>query len=746
MNDEISRNIPQSSSHSTQNIMSTKNSNPEMNTDDNNNSNNTVPKYQGRPLAIAEEWIQATEARYDSMENLLQSVRRDIDVLTERLNQTTPTSPELIRSSRTIRKDVMDNFKCMDDEPILLLTDKDEFMDIHIRSVRENVDFDNEEKLLDCDFVHQVADASTTTNDDNDINNNNNEEKYLQKTWRSPSDFSLHDPFYDKSFTDVNMHSRERGDAGDDEDEDDDEIIRYNFNSHDHQSVIETDLDDYKPEHHENSNTESESSSLSPAISPTFSNYVSDEVKLHNIIISNDDTITFPISANYSRNSSSNNSNNREEIEHNMHSNTNGNNVSLNSEDFQLYDNGHSLTTIDEASEENDDDWSSSEHDSPVNNNIHYTTTTTTTEQQQVLLKENNSKAYKSIPDYIRNNQLLTNQSTNEEFKLSSSNNANNNVEQHNITETGEYTDLDNTLKHKVNDNNNYSESFVFHAKDITISDSGLQTPELIILRRKKAGNSTVNSENCKKQQQRPLSADILHTITTTSTIASTSVSTTDTPIISNKNNKSLDKSDSGSLVSMLSTISQESVVSEVDSYVTVCSRLAGTGSEEAYTTAQSDSDGFIDRTLYADVQTDNDDCQTLSRKKPKTSTSSHYRNNKYKIELSHDDTDSQSASDIEKDVSGEGEEIGNVIVYESRKMTPISATVVTPKFTKLPTKLIAYSSEVNNNDDENDEDDKKGLSGEIFCHGDNNMTQNRKMDKKYEELSVIVHSKLVYL
>ncbi|CAH8832926.1 unnamed protein product [Trichobilharzia szidati] len=782
MNDEINRNILQSSSHSAQNKMSTKNSNPEMNTD-NGNNNNTVPKYQGRPLAIAEEWIQATEARYDSMENLLQSVRRDIDVLTERLNQTTPTSPELVRSPRpnsamkttppattttTLnvaikssrptpppipsstslnRKDVMDNYKCMDEEPMLLLTDKDEFMDIHIRSARENVDFDNEEKLLDCDFVHQVADASTTTND-GDNNNNNAEEKYLQKTWRSPSDFSLHDPFYDKSFTDVNMHSKERGGDEDGEDEDDDEIIRYNFNSHNHQSIIETDLDDYKPEHQENSNTESESSSLSPAISPTFSNYVSDEVKLRNIIISNDDTITFPISANYSRSSNNNNS---EEIEDNIRSNTNANNVSLNSEDFQLYDNGHSLTTIDEASEENDDDWSSSEHDSPVNHSTHYTTTTTTTttEQQQVLLKENNSKAaYKLIPDYSRNNQLLTNQSINEEFKLSSSNNANNN----NITETGEYTDLDNTLKHKVSDtvsDNNYSESFVFHEKDITISDSGLQTPEVIILRRKKAGNSTVNSENCKKQ--RPLSADILHTITTTSTsTVSTSVSTTDTPIISNKNNKSLEKSHSGSLVSMLSTISQESVISEVDSYVTVCSRLAGTGSEEAYTTAQSDSDGFIDRTLYADVQTDNDDCQTLSRKKPKTSTSSHYRNNnhKYKIDLSHDDTDSQSASDIENDhVGDEGEEIGNVIVYESKKSTPTSVTVVTPKFIKLPTKLIACSSELgnNDNDDENDGDDdyddKKALQGENLCHGDNNIIKNRKIDKKYEELSVIVQN-----
>ncbi|CAH8437908.1 unnamed protein product [Heterobilharzia americana] len=776
MNNEINRDIPSSSVHITRDKMS-HSGNATMydstTTTTTTTTTSTFPRYQGRTLNIADEWIQATEARYDSMENLLQSVRRDIDVLTERINQTTPTSPELVRSIKAnsitttkpmttttgiinkhtvIEKkspkpstkslppllsnqtDLSDDLRCMNEKRSSFMNDTDEFMDIRIRSMENSFhrsghgDQINEEDLLDCDFVHQVVDNSTSTTTSSSSYDHIEGERYLQKTWRSPSDFSLHDPFYENSFTTFNPHVNVSGihqnqarhfikvtgkynefvntdEGGEDEEGEGDEIPHCDLSTHDHHSIIETDLDDYQPDKQENSTTESESSSISPAISPTFSNFVSDEVKLHNIIISNDDTITFPINTNYSRNNNSDNNN--DDID-NDYSSDNNLNKTINSDDFQLYDNGHSLTTIDEASEENDDDWSSSEHEASINEGNN----NNTLENKQHLSKRNNNnnnnnnnRGFNSTPAYSRHNQLSSNQSISQEFKLSS--NDITSQQYHIIRQAGQVE----AIRLNLENNRSHKQSFIFQEKDITTSESDLQTPEIIILRPKKTDNSTENNGNFKS---RPLSADILHNTTSATT-------TTSTAIINN--NKNLHKSHSGSLVSMLSTISQESVISEADSYVTVCSRLIGTGSEEAYTTAQSDSDGFIDRTLYADSCTDNDDCQTLSRKKSK---SLHHRNQKHKINTDQN-TDSQSASDIEDD-EGEGDTIPN----ESTLTTSMSVTVVTPKFTKLPSKLTAFtktSSESNDN-----------VNVETSYIVDGNHTNKRKKTgRSYEELTVSI-------
>ncbi|KAK4472407.1 hypothetical protein MN116_003663, partial [Schistosoma mekongi] len=729
-----------------------------------NSDKNIISKYGGRNSAIADEWIQATEARYDSMENLLQSVRHDIDVLTERLNQTTPTSPELIRSTTTTttttkidnkqinvegkpssstskslisspqstqsfvishyEKDLPDNLKCINEEPLALMNDKDEFMDIRIRSIKKQFVDSSEDQLSNCNDVYQFNDnhkkkshhdnVNTISDDNNDYNDKSDSEegKYLTKTWRSPSDFNLHDPFSDRSDNFVhetydisnNQHRTVRyikikqiessniasNDVdNEDEDEDDDEVIEYNFPSHDHQSIIETDLDDYQPDKQEHSATESENSSLSPAISPTFGNYVSDEIKLRNIIITNNDTVTFSI-------------NNKYLDDNNIYSNDMGN-KKLNSEDFQVYDNGYSLTTIDEASEENDDDECSSNEglNSPDKHII----------IEQPLTED--IKTLKSPFTHFENDKLSMNQSIVKEIKIPPIDNDNNKIVDHqqHITKQDEsvnnfnpkqqqQSEMKNYFADNTNNNNN---SFIFHEKDVSISECGLQTPNIVRLRPKNVDNS---SEITSHYKSRPVSADLLRN--------------------SNNNNfnynKKLENSHSSSLSSMLSTKSQESIISEADSYVTVCSRLIGTGSEEAYITAQSDSDAFNEQTLYIDSHTDGEenDFQTISRKKTKTLS---HRSLKRKC-AADPSLDSESASELEND---------DEHASDSLVTTPMAVTV-TPKFIKLPSKLIAScenSVELTHIDIDS-------------CHANKSymMDSNHKNSndmRKYEELSIDV-------
>ncbi|CAH8483613.1 unnamed protein product [Schistosoma rodhaini] len=736
-----------------------KNTNNEMN----NNTITTIAtnsessKYSGRNLALADEWIQATEARYDSMENLLQSVRHDIDVLTERLNQTTPTSPELIRSTTTVKignkqtniegensssrleqiklsspplqietsqsslvsheKDLSDNLKCIPEKELLgLIADKDEFMDIRIRPIKNRFPNTNADELFDCnnirqfndnrnDMIHHNNATNTTDNNERSIE----EDKYLTKTWRSPSDFNLHDPFYGNSygFTDepydndnINdayqlrtMHyvkirqmdsSHKINDDINNDDDDDDEVIEYNFPSHDHHSMIETDLDDYQPDKQENSTTESENS-LSPAISPTFGNLASDEIKLQNMIISNNDTIILSIGNKYL-----------------TENNNDVNSRNLNSEDFKVYDNGHSLTTIDEASEENDDDdWSSYEHEISTNNgnnNIGNNTTEKSMEEDIKILKPF---------EHYKDDQIPINQSVSQEFKLSCIDNNNSDKQEH-IIRQNENVD-ESALEHQqqqvemikdnIDNNTSKTNSFVYNEKCIITSEYSQQSPNIVLLRPKKIDNSCITTKNLKS---RPVSAEIRNNNI-------------------NNNNKKLEKSHSGSLSSMLSTISQEGVISEADSYVTVCSHLIGTGSEEAYTTAQSDSDAFNEQTLYTNSHTDEEnDYQTLSCKKVKTLSC---RSQKRKC-TTDPDLNSQSASDLEND---------NETILDSTLTTSTPVTV-TPKFTKLPSKLIASSE----NAIELKQNDIEPFDEKTYVM-DTNYNANLCDMHKYEELSINV-------
>ncbi|CAH8450179.1 unnamed protein product [Schistosoma curassoni] len=723
-------------------------------------TNSELSKYSGRHLAIADEWIQATEARYDSMENLLQSVRHDIDVLTERLDQTTPTSPELIRSTTTTtttvridnkqtnieensspskleqlkvsscplqkeisqsslvshQKDLSDNLKCIPEKELLgLMADKDEFMDIRIRPIKNRLSNSNEDELFESNNIRQFNDNRDDINHYNNATTtaNNNEcsigeDKYLTKTWRSPSDFNLHDPFYDNSYGFTNepydtcntnnanqlrtmhyvkirqMESSHRINDDINNDDDDDEVIEYNFPSHDHHSMIETDLDDYQPDKQENSTTESENS-LSPAISPTFGNLASDEIKLQNMIISNNDTITLSISNKYL-----------------TENNNDLSNRNLNSEDFKVYDNGHSLTTIDEASEENDDDdWSSYEHEISINNG----NSNNTTEKPMEDIKIS-----KPSFEYYKDDKIPINPLANQGFKSScTDSNDNNTDKQEHIIRQNENVNqiaLENrqqqieTTKYNIDNNNSKTNSFVCNEKCISTSEYSQQPPNIVLLRPKKIDNSCITTNNFKS---RPVSAEIRNINITNS-------------------NKKLEKSHSGSLTSMLSTISQEGVISEADSYVTVCSNLIGTGSEEAYITAQSDSDAFNEQTLYTNSHTDEEnDYQTLSCKKVKT-LSCRSQKRKY---ITDPDLDSQSASDLEND---------NETILDSTLTTSTPVTV-TPKFTKLPSKLIASSE----NAVELKQNDNETFDEKTYIMDSNNNNGNLCDMHKYEALSINV-------
>ncbi|VDP07239.1 unnamed protein product, partial [Schistosoma curassoni] len=384
-------------------------------------------------------------------------------------------------------------------------------MDIRIRPIKNRLSNSNENELFDSNNIRHFNDNRDDINHYNNATTtaNNNEcsigeDKYLTKTWRSPSDFNLHDPFYDNSYGFTNepydtcntnnanqlrtmhyvkirqMESSHRINDDINNDDDDDEVIEYNFPSHDHHSMIETDLDDYQPDKQENSTTESENS-LSPAISPTFGNLASDEIKLQNMIISNNDTITLSISNKYL-----------------TENNNDLSNRNLNSEDFKVYDNGHSLTTIDEASEENDDDdWSSYEHEISINN----CNSNNTTEKPMEDIKIS-----KPSFEYYKDDKIPINPLANQGFKSScTDSNDNNTDKQEHIIRQNENINqiaLENrqqqieTIKYNIDNNNSKTNSFVCNEKCISTSEYSQQSPNIVLLRPKKIDNSCVTTNN----------------------------------------------------------------------------------------------------------------------------------------------------------------------------------------------------------------------------------------------------------
>ncbi|VDP00904.1 unnamed protein product, partial [Schistosoma curassoni] len=359
-------------------------------------------------------------------------------------------------------------------------------------------------------------------------------------------------------------------------------------------------------------------------------------------------------------------------------------------------------TTIDEASEENDDDdWSSYEHEISINNG----NSNNTTEKPMEDIKIS-----KPSFEYHKDDKIPINPLANQGFKSScTDSNDNNTDKQEHIIRQNENVNqiaLENrqqqieTTKYNIDNNNSKTNSFVCNEKCISTSEYSQQPPNIVLLRPKKIDNSCITTNNFKS---RPVSAEIRNINITNS-------------------NKKLEKSHSGSLTSMLSTISQEGVISEADSYVTVCSNLIGTGSEEAYITAQSDSDAFNEQTLYTNSHTDEEnDYQTLSCKKVKT-LSCRSQKRKY---ITDPDLDSQSASDLEND---------NETILNSTLTTSTPVTV-TPKFTKLPSKLIASSE----NAVELKQNDNETFDEKTYIMDSNNNNGNLCDMHKYEALSINV-------
>ncbi|KAF5405119.1 hypothetical protein PHET_01497 [Paragonimus heterotremus] len=534
---------------------------------------------------MEEEWLQASEARYDSMRNLLQSVKHDIDALTSKIDMT-HASPTLERATRfgdepksgspflnmqNERKDngqVMLQPFCADSGALLYptnsdaekalkdLAEGDEYMEIKIREAKQHFPlYGSEDQLIDCTVAmsHQKPDHEEG------------------KTWRSPSDFNLHDPF-------------------------DEDIIRHEFRkelrpclveTHRHQAIKETDLDDLKSDSY--THEVDSDRSISPAVSPTFEICANENVQLSNMLITKDETGHFQFNAN----------------------DVNG---KTNHMEYQVCDNEHALTTIDEASEEIEDDWSSSDLDASVGNNEHAKSNRLTVSAGHV-------------PQSL--SATLPNQSIKVEFKtLSDSTLIPLTVQ------TGEDDDTQTdsrklkscSLKNTVGTESGYS-----------VTSTNASTGQKIWLRPKRT-----ETEFGSPIKQRPISAGSLRA-----------------------HLRNSDSSMPGSIHSISSTFSQESVISEADSYVTVNSRFGTTGSDEVYITACSDSEVQLQSPVQPPCRQDEEDCSTLSRRRTKLP-----RNQRHRTK------DLVPIGDSSSD-----EELDETLIRSE-------AIVVTPKFSRLPSKI----------------------------------------------------------
>ncbi|KAF6773142.1 Asparagine-rich protein [Paragonimus kellicotti] len=541
---------------------------------------------------MEEEWLQASEARYDSMRNLLQSVKHDIDALTSKIDRT-HASPTLERATRfgeepkrsspfvNMQNDRKDNQEgilhpfCTDsgtqlyptnsdaEKALKDLSEGDEYMEIKIREAKQHFPlYGSEDQLLDCTIAtsHRKPDHEEG------------------KTWRSPSDFNLHDPF-------------------------DEDIIQQEFRkeirpclmeTHRHQAMKETDLDDLKSDsyvHEVDSDR-----SISPAVSPTFEICANENVHLSNMLITKDETGHFQF-------------------------NSNDVNGKANHVEYQVCDNEHALTTIDEASEEIEDDWSSSDLDASVGNNEYVKSNRLTASADHVS---------QSLSATLPNQSIKAEFKTLSDFTLIPL-----------TVHTGE-DDATQAASRKLKSCS--TKNVVGTESGYPVASTNAYTGQKVWLRPKRT-----ETEFGSPVKQRPISAGSLRA-----------------------HLRSADSSMPGSIHSISSTFSQESVISEADSYVTVNSRFGTTGSDEVYITACSDSEVHLQSPVQPPYRQDDEDCSTLSRRRTKLP-----RNQRHRTK------DLVPIGDSSSD-----EELDETLIRSE-------AIVVTPKFSRLPSKITSPNESI---------------------------------------------------
>ncbi|KAG5449470.1 hypothetical protein CSKR_200969 [Clonorchis sinensis] len=535
-----------------------------------------------------DDWVKASEARYDSMKHLLQSVRHDIDALTSRIDQT-QCSVELLRvdgTSPSVRQQVsssnssplgvsrnggQDPQNCRPDILANVISGaeeafRDEYMDIQIRESRTSfIPQYNDDQLLEC----KVAGASS--------------DQIGDKSWRSPSDFNVHDPFES-----VRLPNEFTGGA-----------TPCSPKQHCNHPAKETDLDDL--DLHQFEPDDDSADSLSPAVSPTFENYVTEGVSLNNMLVTKDESGHFQFDPN--------DSSMKPSIP----------------EEYRVYDNGHALTTIDEASEEIEDDWSSSDMDLSTHSHQPLDQANLVT-SSNVIMEVNSGRS-------IEPGFKTSGESTPGPLSVFTD-------DDNQMMYTTEYRIKSTSLKNT----SDAERTFVGEASTIDGSDPHRAYDHVVVLRPKRVGMGE------SPVKQRPISAGSLRGYM-----------------------RNGDGSVTGSLHSVASMLSQESVLSEADSYVTVASRFNTTGSDDMYTTACSDFELPDQHTPNIYVHQDSDECPTLSRKRTKLSKSQRHRPM---------DFQPQSESSSEDD---ENEDVLRIT----------EAIVVTPKFSRLPSKMASPKEDV---------------------------------------------------
>lgn len=578
--------------------------------------------------SIEEDWVKVSEARYDSMKHLLQSVKNDIDALTQKIDST-QKSPVLYRTDTRIRGNIgnfesvplstnatqknstgmtVTHFPCdatSINQPDLLanvskpaeirpdnefteLDDLEEYMEIRIREERNP--FNYSQNLMDCTIA---------TVNNSDLPGSSSSEDRENKTWRSPSDFSLRDPFEEAQLGhDFGNQTDPSG-------------------IHVHAVMKETDLDDGDPVPFDRE--AGSDGSLSPAVSPTFEIYAAEAVQIKDMLLSNEETAALGLKP-------------EEPVE-----------KSVTEDEYQVYEDGHSLTTIDEASEEVEDDWSSSEHDSFLNSNDG--------QKEHVTSKDSHKQSVgcdspveKAIDNSLKFTTLDTSQAhaaMNETVH-----------EVHSGSATLKKTDLSNS-----------EQTFVFDFSAIKQAEPNSKSTECVILRPKRCDPDSPGKQ---RQNQRPISMGSI------------------------RGAKDSEKSPIGSVHSAVSTFSQESIISEAESYVTVCSRFA-TGSDDIYTTACSDSE-VPGLPAGASFGPTDDECPTLSRKRTKVARSQRSRARGHRADHMSSSSSNSSIEEQEAPLTpcgkicgmseGDRQSAGDTMVRNSEALT------VTPKFSRLPSKL----------------------------------------------------------
>ncbi|VDP66154.1 unnamed protein product [Echinostoma caproni] len=604
------------------------------------------------PNNIGEDWLKVSEARYDSMKHLLQSVKQDIDALTQKIDST-QKSPVLQRATypQSQTSSRIDEAQCITNaaqptgslltqtqtpptsttikpslyqpnQPDLLanvhqststttaiktdtefpeLDEMEEYMDIRIRKERNPFSF--AQNLIDCNVASLISSDLPGSDSAGDGEN---------KTWRSPSDFSLRDPFEEEQLN-QEFHNQTN-------------ILNSSGPSGLQMQMKETDLDDVEPGPFDRGN-ESDGS-LSPAVSPTFEIYAAETVQLKDMLLSNEETVALGLKP-------------EEPLEKNTAV-----------EDYQVYENGHSLTTIDEASEEVEDDWSSSELDSSLDSNddkrdhmaARHSSKRSTDGESPAKKAINNSFKSAETPSDQPHDEILSCQSR--------------------------------TATLKKEEIPKPEENFVFDSSETKLLEVNQKTVEAVVLRPKRI-DAEAASPNKQRHSQRPTSMGSLR-----STL------------------KQIEKSPTGSLHSVISAFSQESMISEADSYVTVCSRFATTGSDDIYTTACSDSELPVSPGRVGGSA--DDECLTLSRKRTKLARDQRSRARERRVDRLSSSSSNSSIEEQESPLTPEGDRHEHEQRADETLIRTPQALIVTPKFSRLPSKLASPNDISHNADDGN--------------------------------------------